>query len=326
VAIALAGFLARGGILALLVPIVVLPTPAGLANVFAPFVVQLYFGHVSVGVVTLAAVAIAVLTAWLVVGGAVGAAGDLTLIKAAADDDELRPDAATAHEPGRSSIRTGTVFRALLVRLVAHAPLIVVLAWSAGRIYQATYGELTSPFEVLTPLVIRVLGDVPDAIAAVLVTWVLGEVAGGLGVRYLILDRRSTLGAVLMGWWHLLRHPVSSLATLLATTLPVVAAAALGYAIATIGWGLVAGTVLGTGDALLAIGAVVALVAAWLAGLIVIGLVTCWRGVVWTAEWLRIRQAGAQARSGSVGAVGTIGGQDDVRPGDWSSADRSGTV
>jgi hypothetical protein len=332
VPLALAGFLARGGIVAVLAPIVVLPTPAGLANVFAPYVVQLYFGHISAGVVILVAAVVAALVTWLLAGGAAGAATDVALIRSAAEDDEVRsPDEPTVTlNPGPadgSAFSSTLVWRAFLVRLVAHTPLLVVLAWSSVRIYQATYAELTSPFEVVTPLVVRILGDVPDAVAAVVIAWLLGEVAGGLGVRYLALGGRSTVAGVLVGWWHMLRHPVATLATLLVTDLVVFVAVATGFAIANIGWELVEATVLGGGNSLLAIGAVVALVAAWLAGLIVIGLVTCWRNIAWTSEWLRTRQA-SQARTGtgSVERVGTIGGSDDVRPGDWSSADESGTV
>jgi hypothetical protein len=307
---------------------VVLPTPAGLANVFAPFVVQLYFGHISVGVVLLVAGVLAALGAWLVAGGLVGASTDVALIRAAAEDDELRTADDTRRRPERRpAAGTALVWRALLIRLIAHAPLLIVLAWSAARIYQATYAELTSPFEVVTPLVVRILSDVPDAIAAVLIAWLLGEVAGGLGVRYVVLGARSTVAGLLSGWWHMLRHPVTTLATLFVTDLLLVVAVATGFAIASIGWQLVEATVLGTSDSLLAIGAVVALVAAWLAGLIVTGIVTSWRSVSWTAEWLRT-QPTTDVRAGtrSVEGVGTIGGPDDVRSGDWSSVDQSGTV
>jgi hypothetical protein len=135
------------------------------------------------------------------------------------------------------------------------------------------------------------------------------------------------MDGVIRGWWHLLRHPRSSLGTLVATDLVVVLAVATAYAIASIGWDLVEATVLDKGNPLLAIGAVVALVAAWLASLIVVGLVVCWRSVFWTAEWLRLRLLRvAGAGTPTVNSVGTIGGDDDVRTGDWSSANPSGTV
>ena len=44
--IALAGYLVRGGLLLFLVPIVVLPTPAGLANAVAPTLVEIGRAHV----------------------------------------------------------------------------------------------------------------------------------------------------------------------------------------------------------------------------------------------------------------------------------------
>ena len=326
VAVALAGFLARGGIIALLLPIVVLPTPAGLANVFAPFVVQLYFGHVSAGVVALVVLVLVALVAWLLLGGAVGAASDVVLIRGAAGDDELRAETPAGYLLSVIPSNGRAVMGVLFVRVIAHLPLLIVLAWSAGRIYQATYGELTSPFEVVTPLIIRIISDVPDAIAAVVAAWVLGEAAGGLAVRHLVLGGGSVIGAVVRGWWHVLRHPLSSLATLLVTDFVVLVAVATAYAIATIGWDLVEATVLDPGGVPLAIGAVVALVAAWLGGLIVAGLVVCWRSVFWTAEWLRIAPRRSRADASSIEAVGTIGGGDDARPGDWSSADSSGTV
>jgi hypothetical protein len=334
VALALAGFLARGGILAILFPIVVLPTPAGLANVFAPFIVQLYFGHVSEGVVLLVGSVIGVAVAWLVLGGAIGAAADVTLIRAAAHDDELGDIEASpgseqiAHGmSGPGARRESLIWRALAIRLLAHAPLVIALAWGASRIYQATYAELTSPFEVVTPLIARILGDVPDVISAVVFAWLLGEVAGGLGVRFLVLGERPFARALIAGWFHIVRHPVATATTMLATDIALAAALVAAFAAAGAGWGLVQVSVFDTSDLLMAMGSVVALVGAWLAGLSAIGLATCWRSVAWTAEWLRIQAARDGAGgAGRISRVGTIGGGSDVRPGDWSSADPSGTV
>lgn len=325
IVIALGGFLARGGIVLVAFPIIVLPTPAGLANVFAPFVVQVYFGSVSIAALLLGAAVFLGLLIWLFAGGLVGAACDVALIGAVAREEELL--GTTSIDRDRAASGSRTIIKASVVRLVAHVPVFVVIALSALRIYQATYSELTSPFEVVTPLIVRILTDVPDAIAALVLTWILGEAAGGLAVRYLVLSGRSTAGALARGWWHLIRHPISSLGTLVAMDAVVLAAAVAAYATATVGWGLVEATTLGPGDSLLAIGAVVALIAAWLAGLVVIGIVVAWRGVAWTAEFLRLtRSMDRQPATPAVEGVGTIGGSDDARPGDWSSADPSGTV
>ena len=52
--LALAAFLVRGGILVLCLPIVILPTPVGIANLVGPTLVDVVFGGMSMGVVALA--------------------------------------------------------------------------------------------------------------------------------------------------------------------------------------------------------------------------------------------------------------------------------
>src|SRR3954451_22716169 len=90
--VALAGFLARGGILAFLIPIVVLPTPSGVADVIAPAITSFAFGLVSAAFVATAATPIAVLVAWVVLGGLAGGWADVELTRAAADDEDLRAE------------------------------------------------------------------------------------------------------------------------------------------------------------------------------------------------------------------------------------------
>ena len=45
--LALAAFLLRGGLLVFVIPIVVIPTPAGLADVVGPLLISFVFGGVS---------------------------------------------------------------------------------------------------------------------------------------------------------------------------------------------------------------------------------------------------------------------------------------
>src|SRR5687767_650785 len=72
-AIALAGFLARGGLIAFLLPIVVVPTPAGIQATLAPLLVPVVFGEVSPGLLALLGTLVVATLAWLLVGGFVGA-------------------------------------------------------------------------------------------------------------------------------------------------------------------------------------------------------------------------------------------------------------
>ena len=95
--LALAGFLARGGILLAILPIVNLPSPLVLSNLVAPVIVPLALGHVDEGVVAAIAVVVGGLLAWLIIGGLVGAATDLALIRdglAAARDEGVTRRAA----------------------------------------------------------------------------------------------------------------------------------------------------------------------------------------------------------------------------------------
>src|SRR5258708_9865727 len=79
--LALAGFLARGGILLAVLPLVKLPSPLVLSNLVAPGIVPLALGPIAAGVPATIAVPCAGRLAVLSVGGLVAAASDLPLIR-----------------------------------------------------------------------------------------------------------------------------------------------------------------------------------------------------------------------------------------------------
>ena len=72
--LALAAFLVRGGLVLVVVPIVVLPTPVGIGNVFAPALGSIAFGSVSTGLVVVSVAAALAVVAWIVLGGWLAAA------------------------------------------------------------------------------------------------------------------------------------------------------------------------------------------------------------------------------------------------------------
>ena len=319
--VALAGFLARGGIIAFLLPIVVLPSPSGIANVIAPALTSFAFGLVSSSFVAIVAAVIALVLAWIMLGGLVGAWADIELVRAALGDEELGSGGGYLVLPGRWSIA-----RVLGVRLLAHLPLAVALAWGAVRIVQAAYAELITPFEVVTPLFIRVLGDVPDAIAVIVTLWLLGEAAGGLAVRHAVLGRRSVAASVRDGWLDLVRRPRSSFGTLLATDLVVGLAVVSSALAAGVVWSWVRLAVLGH-DGRGQVGAAIGiLVAVWLGGLVLTSVAVAWRGVAWTAEWLRVMPRPVVDEKFGASSLGTFGGADHARPGGRSSSRSSGTL
>src|SRR5918997_3804313 len=87
-AVALAGFLARGGVVALVLPILALPTPAGLQTMISPIIVPFHFGDVAPGFVALVASLIVAGLTWLAVGGLVGAWSEAHLVRAAAVEEQ----------------------------------------------------------------------------------------------------------------------------------------------------------------------------------------------------------------------------------------------
>ena len=280
--VALAGFLARGGLVAFLFPIVVLPTPAAVQADLAPLFVPFVFGQTSPGLVALTIVVGGLALAWLVLGGLVGAWADVALARSFGEPPEA-PAGPDAGMPAPTLLPTA---RVLAARLLAHAPLAAALAWGALRIGEAGYRELVTPFEVATPLVIRIALAAPEALAVVGVAWLLGEAAGGLAAREIVLAGRTVPRAVVRGWVGLARRPFASLATVIATSLLLAVAVLPGLLAAGTAWSRLR-MVLYDGrlaDLLLPLGVFVAL---WLGALILAGVATAARSAIWTGVWLR---------------------------------------
>jgi len=280
--LALAGFLVRGGLLVLLLPLIPLPTTAGLANAVGPMLVGFVFGGPSPAFLLLFGAAVAALTLWLVLGGALGVATDLALIRRAAADEELGE--------GEPPTRGGT-WRALLVRWLAHLPTTAILLWGAARLVDAAYAELISPGDAGLPVPIRVLLRVPLVVGLLLATWLAGEAIGGLAVRYMAAGSgsRAALAQALMA----IARP-SGLAVLVMTHAALAVALVVG-GMATWAAAEHARIVLLDGAARptqwIALGL---LSAGWLGTLWLVALAAAWRSAAWTWE-VRRRTTAATA-------------------------------
>ena len=88
-ALALAAFLVRGGLLVLVVPIVVLPTPVGLGDVVGPPLISFVFGGVSPAFVAVVATAVVLFLVWLIGGGLLAATAEAELIRIVATDEDV---------------------------------------------------------------------------------------------------------------------------------------------------------------------------------------------------------------------------------------------
>jgi hypothetical protein len=274
-ALALAAFLLRGGLLVILVPIVALPTVAGLANAFSGALVGFVFGGPSVALLV-AVGSIALLTlAWLIGGGVVAGWLDLVLVRATARDDELE---------GRPAPDAGGPGRAFIVRIVAHVPTGVVLALGAVRLVEASYEELTHPGDPAIPIPIRIALRIPEIVGLLAATWVVGEAVGGLSIRYLAWG--ASAGTALGRAIRSLLRP-STWATL-AITDAVLAVVIFGAATAaSVAWDRLR-VVLRDGGTVVEVQlSLIVFAVAWVAGLWLISLAVAWRSAAWTFETAR---------------------------------------
>jgi hypothetical protein len=310
--VALAAFLVRGGLLVFLVPIVVLPSPVGLANIFGPTLTAFWLGGMSLGFAAIVAAIFAAFFLWLVIGGWVAAVTERDLIGVVATDDELAGGRVLPHlSPGR---RRGRVWRIVILRLAGHIPLALALGYGSLRLVQATYRELTLPSDVLTPFAWRVIASAPDAVIGIVLAWTLGEIVGSLGARRLVLWGQSIDRAYVGAWADLLRRPTGTIATYLVPTAVLAVVAGPIALAAGLVWNALR-VVLAEqrpDDAVPSFLAMLAFIAIWSTGLLLAGLLAAWRSAAWTVEVMRAR--------------GTFGAPEPQRPGEWNDPHPSGSL
>jgi hypothetical protein len=289
--LALSGFLVRGGLLVFLLPIVILPTPAGLATAFGTEITGFAFGAPSGAFIATTVVVSLTITAWLILGGLLAAWADVTLVAMAASSRSLEL---------RARSWTSRIWSVLFLRLVSHIPLAIALSWAAARVAEATWSELKSPGDVAIPLFVRIALRVPEVIVLVGVLWLIGETAGGLAVRHLLLDRSHVVRALARGWRDLLRPSVVGTGLLVAGAL---LAVALPLALsAGAAWERLRVLLLAGNDADAIFLGLVTFSAVWLSGVAAVGVVAAWRNVAWTYEVAR-RNLVAPANEQAVGPV-----------------------
>lgn len=279
-ALGLAGFLAGGGIALVAVPILVLPTPTGLQNSLGGPVSTLVFGTPSPEVIALIVGAIAGGVALVIAGTIAGAwaerQGIAVVLDAAADDGLALPVIDLAGAPG-----TG---RVAVIRLLSLVPVAIAGALAWRPLYDATYHELIMPGDLVTPLPVRVLGEVPWIVLGLAAVWLLADAAAAVGVRRLVLERRPVAVAWLLGWADLVRRPHRIIPTALVGTAVLALLVGPAMGAAAIGWGRVRDILTGDREPGIVLGALAIWVAIWLGGLVLAGVGAAVRGATWTLE------------------------------------------
>jgi hypothetical protein len=272
--VALAAFLVRGGLVALLPAILVLPTPAQLALGLNPSLTGDAPGDVTPALIELAVRLFVSATLVLLVTTLIGARLEGELVEAATDATALEPPA------GRRRLPLG---RAVVARLVTHLPTLVAIVLGGAALAQGAYAELLSPSSTGS-LVIRVAARSPLAIATIVAAWLLGESWGGLAIRRLVAGEAfvQAVGRAFVG----VVRP-SGLATLVTSSV------AVGLPMATLAlasaraydrlWPLV----VDRADPWAVAIALGLLVVTWAAGLWLLGIGLAFRSAAWTVEGLR---------------------------------------
>jgi hypothetical protein len=289
-ALALVAFLARGGLVILVLPIVVVPTFIGLANFVGPASVSA--GGPGPRLIALIVAGLAAAVALVVVGACVAAAAEVALHRATVATPEagsvvpIAPRADTQAPAG--SLRA--VARVAGVRLVLLVPVAVATAVAIPAWVAVAYHELTVPSDVAAPLAARVVAGAPAASIAVVVTWLAAEIVGGFAARRSALLGTSIPRALARGMADPFRAP-------LATALTVVAA--LGATVVVLvptwwatgaAWDAARQALAGETGVVAAFGTALLLAAAWLAGLALAGIAAAWRATLVTMELLRRRR------------------------------------
>ncbi len=301
-ALALAAFLVRGGILVMILPIVILPTPSGLTNAFGPAVTGLALGGAGTDLIVLIVAVVGGAVFALIAGALLGAWLEATLIDdVARTDDVVDSWAADARalDPRASGTR-GRIVRGAAVHLLAHAPLVAVLAWGIPGVVAAGYAELILPQEMVTPLVLRIAGRVPETVGLIVGTWLAAEVVGGLAARELALGR-AVPRALFAGLGQIVRRPASAVATFFVTQVVVLALLVPGLLGSGTAWDrvriLLSDGIVTTADGLGLALSLFVFVALWLGAFVLTGLATALRAVAWTT-WALPRTAKAPRDSG----------------------------
>jgi hypothetical protein len=243
---------------------------------------------------------------WLFGGGWLAAAleAEGARLAAAEMEEDMPGGRAGVSVPGGGSVAG----RILAARLVAVIPLVLVIAWASFRLVLTTYIELTSPHDVTTPIVLRVLAATPEVIVAVVAAWMAGEIVGAIAARRITLAGDGVARALLAAVGECVRHPLSFWIPTLVLGVVVVPTAVASAA----AWSATGDALADGGDPLRVLVSVVALVVLFTAGLVLLGVVCAWRAAIWTiAETVRQR---------------TFGGSTDSRSGDWRTEGSSATL
>ena len=295
---ALLAFLARGGLVALVIPMLVLPTFVGLSNTVGPTSVTA--AGPTPRLIAMVATWLGVALVAIVAGTLTAAAAEVALHRATATPSASSAAAAPTDPALRAAapVARGIVLRVAIVRLLLLFPVAIALAAAVPAWVQVGYRELLLPTNLAVPLPARVIAGAPLPAAVVVVAWLAAEVLGGLAARRITLLGSSVASSLGAAVGDVARAPVSAFLTLtlaIGGTLLVLVPAVIVVGLA---WDQARIALVDATDAAGIILTTLALVAAWAGCLAVAGIAAAWRSALWTAEQARHAGQGERAEAG----------------------------
>jgi hypothetical protein len=282
----LLGFMVRGGWLLVVAPIVVVPTPVGLANIVAPLLEDVAFGRRTAQLTVTAGVLIVATLVWLIGGGLIAAIAEAEGVRRIAEEEGI----AVAEDP--------VAWRILGARLLAQIPLIVAVAFATVRIVAVAYRELTVPSDVTAPIAWRIVLGAPDGFAIAILAWLFGELVGAIAARIVVFKRAGVREALRGALGRLRWRPARTVGLGLATSMTLAIVLGTTGLAAGATWNAL-GAALGIGDSSPMTGVLLLLfVGLFAGGLVLVSLTCAWRAAVWTVEVGGTFGGGGGTRSG----------------------------
>ncbi len=269
------GFLARGGLVVLALPLLTLPTPVGMATLLGPEVIST--GRLEGRLLGLVAVWTVALMGIVIVA----------IVLAALAQDRLharwRPADATTGHPLRGLIG---------VEVLAVVPIGAVLAVSLSTIVGEVRGELLLPGDLSVPIVVRLVARAALPLGALVLAVLVSEaIDGSRSRRVLVPDRASRsswrglmsiVGTAALGW-----------AVTLIVLLPGLAVIGATWQAARVAWSrlptaIASPSSAASPDVALAGVATLAMVAVWVGVMLLCGLASLVRAHLWTSRALGV--------------------------------------
>ncbi len=263
----LLAFLLRGGLVVVAIPFLVLPSPIGIASWVGADAITA--AGPTGRFVALASAFAAVTVVAAVASIVLAAAADRVVLGAWAEDAGLHG------ARGRGAV--ATIARIVAIRLVAAIPPLVATAWAVPRVADATYRALTLPEDLATPLALRVASMVPDALAALVVGILVGELVAGLATVHVVADGDGAARSLVRIGSDLLRRSPAVLGAFAVGIVLLVAGLGVPLAAGSAAWSEARRALAEGGDPVGAILGVVGFVGALVAALAIAAAVAAWR-------------------------------------------------